>query len=305
MGRTGVALALAVAVLVLLATGAFAGAVEVARARGQAGSSVVQRGDQRLPVTPGTQFQEGDLLNVPTDGQLTVEFEDGSSFTLAGPSSVLFGKMSADGRRIVLRSGAISEATVKGVALEIQAPQPYDASLVLQNARGFARVTPGERISFRKIEGDYAKAWRAGQSQDLGDATWTINLREAGAGGLPSGPARGPAAGQAQQLPGDTVQIRLGERLITYKPASQFRREPLPEEGVRLCYQGDDFGVVMVGTDTVLFLANGECVEFDATGHVTRFDGIAHIYHPLSDEFMFDEPVENAADASPSNPRRR
>src|SRR5207244_253595 len=99
-----------------------------------------------------------------------------------------------------------------------------------------------------------------------------------------------------------TVKIVLGIRSIVYRPARSFKRTETASGGVLLCFQGmaDDFGVVEVGRDTILFLAGGECVEFDANGYVVNFNGISHLYHPLSDAVFYDEPVENAAEASPS-----
>ena len=75
----------------------------------------------------------------------------------------------------------------------------------------------------------------------------------------------------------------------------------------KLTYVGDDYGVVKVGPhSTVFFLSNGESITFDENGDVIQFNGISHIYHPLNNPTPdYDEPVENASDASVSTPGRR
>jgi hypothetical protein len=84
-------------------------------------------------------------------------------------------------------------------------------------------------------------------------------------------------------------------------------RTSTADAGLVLCFRGaaDEFGVVEVGRYTILFLADGQCVEFDRFGNVVKFDGISHLYHPLSDAVFFDEPVENAVEASPAFAKRR
>lgn len=309
---TVAALAVGVPLLVFMATSApaTAGAVEVAKARSTSGVSVLMRNGVTENVGGTTQFQEGDSLRVPTDGRMTVEFADGASVTLIGPATLRFGQMNAEGRRVVLGSGAISEAVVRGIALEIQAPSPTDASFVLQNSRGFARVAVGDRVVFQKLEGGYAKVWRGGQQTDLAETAWVLDVRgnsvTYGDPGrvVPTSAARG---GRADQVGSDAVRLVLGARDIVFHPAKLFKRTDTTSGGVILCFNGpdDEFGVVEVGRDTMLFLAGGQCVEFDQYGNVLSFDGISHIYHPLSDAIFYDETVENAADASPafSKPR--
>ncbi|MCE9636417.1 MAG: hypothetical protein K8T90_11995 [Planctomycetes bacterium] len=225
---------------------------------------------------------------------------------IVGPAVVQIVDVSATGHRIQLVEGVVSEARVRGVALEIQTP--YDASLVLQNATGFARVVGRDRVTFQRRDGDYARVHGGGVAYDLKTSPWSLNLRQPTA----TSPAQpSPAAGRPRSLvamPNDRAGILLGERVIVVEPASQFKLTELnaPGAAVRLCYQGkDDFGVVYVGTDTVLFLAPGECVVFDQYGNVTSFDGISHMYHPLSEELPYEESVESAADASISRSSRR
>ncbi len=297
---TGVALAAALACGV-----AFGGAVEVAKARPGSGTSMLTRGSQTTAVSSSTQFQEGDVVRVPTDGRLTIEFEDGSTVSTVGPTSLRMGSMDAKGRRIVLASGVVSEAKVKGVALEIQAPNPYDASFVLQNARGFARVNPGDRIVFQKLEGAFAKVWRGGAWTELGGEPWMLNLREAAPGrpSAPPAPGTGKALGPGnpQDMGNGASRFVLGERSITYYPASQFTVTALQNGGASMTFHGasDAYGVVEVGRDTVFFLADGETVEFNQNGDAERFDGISHMY-PL-----FDQPIESPAELSPSLSKKR
>lgn len=288
---------------------AWAAAVEVAKARPTAGNSSVTRDGKTTKVGSTTQFQEGDVLRLETDVPLlTVEFGDGSSMALVGPAVVRFGEMTPKGRRVVLASGVVSKATVLGIALEIQAPSPYDASMVLQNSTGFARVNPGDRIDFQKLDGDYAKAYQSGQETDLvPDSPWLLNVRSGTvtAGPQPrqsgaSDPSK-PSPFIEKALPNDYAKITNGRKAFVFHPASAFTRERTSEGGVRLCFQGaaNEWGVVEIGLETTLFLAKGQCVEFDAYGNIVRFDGISHIYQPLLDAIMNDEPVDDATDASP------
>lgn len=311
--RAGLRRALAAALGLFLAVSvATAGAVEVAKPRSPSGTSVLTRNGKAVDVGSATQFQEGDILRVPSDGRLTVEFADGASITLIGPAALRFGQMDEKGRRVVLGSGVISEAVVRGVALEIQAPDPYDTSYVMQNARGFARVNPGDSVVFQKYEGHYAKVWRGGKDTDLGETAWSLNVRD---GTIASGLKRSPASAgsvagrndplKEEQLENDMVRVRLGLKTITFRPASNFKRQRTQDGGFILTFVGEDgFGTVIIGRDTTLFVSNGQSVEFDSNGDVIRFDGISHIYHPLTDPIFYDEPIENAADASPSYSKR-
>src|SRR6185503_3414466 len=124
------------------------------------------------------------------------DFADGASITLADTAILAFGEMTPKGRRVELVSGSITDATARGVALEIQAPNASEPSMVLQNAIGFARVAPGDRIVFQKKEGIYAKVWRNKQSTDLGENSWVLNVRDgvvsAGAPVKPSGASPRP-----------------------------------------------------------------------------------------------------------------
>jgi hypothetical protein len=208
-----------------------------------------------------------------------------------------FVELNADARRVLLRSGVISEAYMRGVAIEIETP--YDGALVLQNATGFARVRLGDRVSFQKLDGDLAQVFHQGRLQPL-DGGWTLNVRS---GELSAGAMAGAGAG------GETASMRrmvLGGRQISWGPPEDFKFEQ--EAGdTRLTYLGDDYGVVKVGPhSTVFFLATGESITFDKDGNVTKFTGVTHIYHQLNPALpAYNEPVKDASDASVSNPGRR
>lgn len=295
--------------LALVASVAAAGAVDVAKPRDAAGTSSLLRDGKTVPVAGSTQFQEGDIVRVPTDGRLTIEFGDGATLALVGPAGLRFGPMNPLGRRVVLGSGVITEATIYGIAVEIQAPNPYDCSLVLQNARAFARVNPGESVQFQKLEGVYAKAYLGDKPTDLGQSPWLLNARDGSVAmgvpprGLESG-SQGPLKETA--LANDAVRIMLNGRPIVFQPARSFKREKTTRGGLLLCFAGaeGEWGTVDAGRETTLFLAPGNCVEFDANGNVIRFDGIMHVYEPLYD-WMERDPIENAIDASPSYSKKR
>jgi hypothetical protein len=300
---------------VLRARGAAAApkSTEIAKVRtnGLTGTPTVIRAGRANPIAAATQFEEGDIVRVPEGSRLTVEFADGATLALAGaPTTLLrFGPLNPTGRVVVLGSGVITDATVRGVAMEIQAPDPYDASIVLQNARAFARVDPGESVVFQKNEGVYAKVWYAGQSSDLGDVAWRLNARDrlvAGGPGRPV-PVSRPGRWDEEPVAPDGVRMHVAGKTIVYHPASKFSKERTDRGGLLLCFRGadDEWGVVELGFETTLYLAKGQCVEFDENGDVIRFDGISHVYHPLFDTIFNEEPVENAADASPSFGRRR
>ena len=301
--------------LTLVAALAAAGAVEVAKARVGAGTATVTHGGRTTDVAAGTEFREGDVVRVPTDGRMTVEFGDGASIALVGPATLLLGPMSAQGRRVVLVSGAAPEIIVRGIALEVQAPYPYDTSLVLQNAIGAARVSPGERVTFQKLEGTYAKVWRAGQSTDLGANQWQLNVGSGVVTDVPRtvvgrsaiGDRKAPSSMREERIGENGIKLKIGGRTIIYHPAKSFTREDIGDGGLRLCFQGgaDDWGVVEIGLETTMFLAAGQCVEFDTYGNVVRFDGISHVYRSMLDAILTDDPIENAIDASPSYSKDR
>lgn len=287
----------------VLAAAAAAGAVEVAKARPTAGRSTVTREGKTTDVGGATQFQEGDVLRVPDSSRLLVEFADGASLALVGPATLRFGPMDAKGRRVVLAAGAISEATVRGIAMEIQAPAPYDVSFVLQNARGFARVNPGDRIVFQKMEGAFAKVWRDGKWTDVGDTAWSLNVRDGTVGPAPA------AAGQPRAATTKPVALADGSKMVVVRGTSiryylgeHFTEEWMEGGGLRLTFQGpeDEFGAVTVGQETTLYLARGQSVEFDGAGDVVRFDGVTHLYQPVFDTIFETDPIETPIDASPS-----
>jgi hypothetical protein len=302
----------AVLAIAVTAAAATAASPEVAKARTSSGNSMITHAGQTAKVGDSTQFAEGDIIRVPADSRLTVEYGDGSSLAIVGPAAMRFGEITPKGRRLVLASGTISEATIYGIAVEIQAPNPYDASMVLQNARGFARVSPGDRITFEKLEGNFAKVWRDNKYTELGANSWTLNARD---GSVTSGPpgagtarsGRPVGTGKEQQLPNDTVRVIVGEREVVFHPASSFGREVTNGGGLKRSFQGaaDAWGVVEVGLETTLFLAPGQSVEFAGSGDIIRFDGISHEYGRLFAPIMWDEPIENAIDASPEYGRSR
>lgn len=281
----------AIAALVVTAHGADS---EFARATISGGVSTVWRKGETTNLSPEAELRENDIVRVPEGSRLKVEYEDGSSISLVGPAALRFGPMDSQGRRVVLGSGAASEVVVKGTALEIQAPNPYDASMVLQDARGFARVNPGDRIVFQKTEGAFAKVWREGHYIDLGSAPWVLNVREEG-------------SPREENLGEDVVRIVVGGVTIVIQPASEFSREWSTDGGLKLQYigSGDSFGEVDIGQETSVYVYEGQSLGFDSNGDVTRFEGVAHLNRPLINPVPTDDPVENGADASPSFSRRR
>ena len=246
-------------------------------------------------MNAGTRFKPGDVVRVASGGRLVLRFADGAFLSMVGPAEMQLVQLSGSGRRVMLRSGVVSEAFVRGVAVEVQTP--YDASLVLQNATGFARVAPGDRVSFQKLDGDLAAVYHAGKMQDLSGG-WTLNVRSGGVSGVSDG-------GATAAVRGDTGVLQIGGRNVAYTPKNDFQVEMRGDGGAKLTYEGGDFGTVQLGADSVFFLANGDFIEIDGNGSVVNFTGISHIYHPLGDAIFYDEPVENAADASVSTPGRR
>lgn len=300
------AAALALTVIAAAAVGA---SPEVAKARNSAGTSTFTHAGQTAKVGDTTTIQDGDIIRVPENSRLTVEYGDGSTLAVVGPAAMRFGEITPKGRRLVLASGTISEATIYGIAVEIQAPNPYDASLVLQNARGFARVQPGDRITFEKLEGVFGKVWRGNKYTDIGGNSWSLNARDGTVSTGPSGAVgrnrRG--VGKEEQVGSDAVRVIVGDREVVFHPANSFARENTADGGLRLTFQGsgDSWGVVEVGLETTLFVAPGQSVEFSGSGDIVRFDGISHQYGRLFAPIMWDEPIENAIDASPEYGRNR
>jgi len=294
---------------------------EVAKTRSPAGTSTFTRDGKTADIGPTTELRQLDVVRVPDNGRLTIEYADKSTVTLVGPATVGLGEMSEEGRRMMLHSGVVSEAKVKGTALEIQAPDPNNASLVLQDASGFARVNPGDKIVFQKIAGAYAKAWKDGKDSDLGESQWVMNIRSgAAASAIPqTQPASAAPAGAAadpnkpksfveMKMDGDRAVITNGVKPIVFYPASAFTRERTSDgQGFRVTFTGPegDYGVVEIGRETTMFVASGEYVEFDASGNVVRSNGISYHYHPLFDALHNVDPVRDGTDASPSLSRHR
>jgi hypothetical protein len=294
--------------LALAAVAASGAAGESAKAHPSAGSSTITHAGQTAKVTDATQIVEGDIVRVAENSRLTVEYGDESTLAIVGPAALRFGQIDAKGRRLVLASGTISEAKIYGIAAEIQAPNPYDASMVLQNARGFARYSPGDRVTFERLEGNFAKVWRDNKYTDLGANAWTLHTRdntvttEPATAGVQRGPRRG--VGKEEVVGTDTVRVFVGDHDIVFHPASGFAREQTADGGLRLTFQGggDSWGVIEDGLETTLFVASGESVDFADNGDVTRFNGVAHEYGRLFAPIMWDQPIENAIDASPEFP---
>ncbi len=278
---------------------AHAASAENAAAGSQSGKANVESGGKTTPVGATTKFSEGDILWVASGSRLTVTLADGATLALVGPTKLEFVELAPKGRRVRLHSGVISEAYTRGVAVEVQTP--YDVSLVLQNATGFARVAPGTRVSFEYRDGDFAKIWMWGEQryQELRGA-WTMNVRE---GDPKTGDVATTARGDATR---DMATLMIGDRPIAYGPQREFKVERTGDGGARLTYIGKDIGLVQIGSQcTLVFLAPGDSITFDGNGNVIQNDGISHIYHPFDDLLPYDEPVENAADASVSRPGRR
>jgi len=297
---------------------ALAAPADVAKANSTGGKSTFTRDGKTAEIGPATQLQQSDVVRVPEGGKLTIEFADKSSVALVGPATTSLVEMSDKGRRMMLVSGAISEAKVLGAALEIQSPDAGAASVVLQNSRGSARVAPGDKIVFQKFEGAYGKVYANGKGSDIGDAPWVLNVRSGAA--AQGAPEQAPAAAAAAKEPGkkpflemrmegkDRAVITNGVKPIVFYPASDFTRERTQDgQGFRITFQGgaDEWGVVEIGRETTLFVAQGESIEFDSDGSVTRFSGVAHEYHPLFDAIHAPDPIRDATDASPSLSRRR
>ena len=295
MTMTAIRKALTVFAAVLLcASMAWSAAAEVARASQTSGRvSVVSEG-KASEVTSSTQFQEGDLVDVAANSTFVAEFADGSYVRLVGPARLRFVELNDQGRRIKLESGVIASAFVRGIALEIQTP--YDASVVLQNATGMARVVPGKNVMFQRLDqGDFAKVWHDGAYIEL-RRSWSLNV---------SGDGDAGPASERPDASGDVEKMRINGRLVTYSPAGKFTREAMSDGSTRLTYTGDDYGTVTVGNEAELFLATGQSVTIGQDGLVQQFNGIVHMFPPLTTDDMYDEPIENIQDATNGDPRRR
>jgi hypothetical protein len=312
--------------LTLVAAAALAAAAETAKARQISGISTFTHGGQSANVSGSTQFQEKDVVRVPPDGRLTVEFADGSYITIVGPATLSFGALNGDGRHVRLASGVITEANVRGVALEIQGPDGVDASLILQNAVGYARVVPGDRIIFQKKEGGagnaYAKLWRGQKLTDVGESAWTLSVRDNVVSAPPAGPAKSAAQKVAAKWtasfpihewkdhPSGGMLVFGGLRAVYFTPVKQFNGADTERGGVRLTFVAsagpDEWGLVQV-LGTRMFLADGDWVEFDGDGElIAKSPGvITRVDTGLFDAVLTDESVKDATDASATVIRNR
>ena len=285
---------MAILALAAAATGA---QEDRARPSNVSGVATIWREGQTTNVSAGSEFSEGDIIRVAEGSRMTVGFSDDSSISLVGPAALRFGPMNAQGRRVVLGSGAASEIVAGAIALEVQAPNPYDASLVLQNASGFARVSPGDRIVFQRTDGAFTKVWHENRYTELGSSAWVLNIRDGGR----------VITGREQVVGEDAVRVVVNGVSIVFRPASQFERSWSEDGALSLSYQAsaEGFGQVDVGDETSVYVYPGQGVGIDSNGDISRFQGVSHLYRPLYERVPMDDPVENAADASPALSRRR
>lgn len=291
-------LALLAGVLALGVGVAFAAPAEMARVQNLSGRVTVNSGGSVAVVRSATEFKVDDVIDVHAGASMRLAFADGSYLDLVGPARLQVVQNEAEGRRVRLLSGAISQAVVENVALEIQTP--YDASLVLQNATASARVVPQSRVQFDLRSGDYAKVYQGDRAVDL-LGTWTLDVRSGNA--LDAGSVASTAA--ATPLPDGAARLSFGRVDVIFSPAANFTRRDLDDGSVQLTYGGSGYGKVNVGLDSVLFLADGESVTFDRYGRIVQFSGISHVYKPIGEDSFYDEPVQDASDASVADPRRR
>ncbi len=288
--------------------------------------------DNHMASAGGKSYGAGDTLRVGAGSNQSVSFGDGTTMNVVGPAELGFVQMDSSGHRVMLRSGTAT-ASVSAVALEIQTPA--DASLVLQNATGMARVSGGN-VSFQKTGGDYAQVWNGSAFRPL-SGSWS---NSAGAAPVRTAPVRsapsraaapavtrstgggGSREARIRELEAEVSRLRgeldnaraagysgkpgksmvIGDKVITYRPSDDFKVEKMSDGGAKLTYDGADFGVVTVGQETNMFLWLDESVTFDGNGDVVAFTGVSHLYDPLSTFFMWDNPIENGSDASPSRP---
>ncbi|MCG3134391.1 MAG: hypothetical protein HMLKMBBP_01697 [Planctomycetes bacterium] len=279
-----------------------ADAAERAAAVRGAGNATAGPAGQQKKVGAGASVKAGEVVVLAgAADSATIDFGGGASVSLVGPATLRIVEISDVGIRVRLENGAASQAVAGPIAMEVQTPA--GPSLVLQNATGFARMAPQDKVLFERRGGELAKVWDGARFEDLSGKPWVLNLRTGSA--TEAAPKSDAVRGKIVQLPGDRARVLLGSRVITWEPASGFCPKEMPDGGIQLCFcaKNEEWGVVYVGTDTVLFLAKDQCVTFDANGNVTAFDGIVHVYHPLEENW--DEPVENAADASVSYSSRR
>lgn len=285
--------------LVTLCVGvAFAAPAELAGVQNLSGRVTVNSGGKVVVVGSATEFKVGDVVDVHAGATMRLQFADDSYVDLVGPARLEIVQNESDGRRVRLLSGSISQAVVGAVALEIQTP--YDASLVLQAATAAARVVPGTRVQFDLRSGDFAKVYQGDRAVDL-LGSWTLDVRSGNA--LDTSVVA--SADAATALPDGAARISFGRVDVVYSPADNFSRRDLDDGSVQLTYGGSDFGQVNIGLDTVLFLADGDSITFDRYGRVIQYSGMAHIYHPISEDSFYDEPIQDASDASVADPRRR
>jgi hypothetical protein len=282
----------------------------------------------------GKAYAVGDTLRVGAGASESVSFSDGTTLSVVGPAELGFVQMDASGRRVMLRSGTISNAAVRGTAMEIQTPARY--SLVLQDASGMARVSGGN-VTFQKLGGEYAQVYSSATetmtplagawSNTSGGTAPRVSMPAVTAPAVraPAAASGGTRADRIAELEAEVARLRaelsnaraagysghpakyleLGKHVIAYRPADEFIVENTPGGGAKLTFDGNDFGIVTVGRDTNLFLWLGDYVEFDSNGQVVAFTGVSHLYDSLSTFFMWDNPVENTSDVSISRPHLR
>ena len=124
---------------------------------------------------PSTDTDAGTRITLrDASARATLDLADGSTLRLVGPAALRIVEVTATGVRVELVSGTVSDARVRGVPVEIQSG--YGASLVLQNARGYARVVVGETVTFHRRSGEYARVHHGERTYDLGSNSWRLHV---------------------------------------------------------------------------------------------------------------------------------
>lgn len=87
------------ALVALLALSQPAVAAEIGRIKRSVGTAMIERNKARLPLSPGFQLEQGDVLVTGKDGQISLTFVDDTRFAIGPNSRVAVSSFDYDRRR--------------------------------------------------------------------------------------------------------------------------------------------------------------------------------------------------------------
>jgi hypothetical protein len=264
-------------VLALIAVSGIAwGAVPSPKVKAVTGEVTSRMGDEGAPKTmsEGDPLLEGDIVEVPEGGTLTVSFHDGSEMDVVGPARFKMQLLADNARTIQLHYGEISRFEVKDVTTGITTP--LDTFVALWNGTVSVKVdsVPGKnRAVFNLLDGENAKVVEGRTPKVLTKGTphMVTQDRPGEGGGEPMGVAPG-AIDRTKQ-----GKYQIGVNTVNIPGMEGYKVVQTPGGGLKITsIMKGGFGTITINQDRIIYLAPGQSIELDSNGAVVQSDGITH-----------------------------